>query len=94
MKIIYKDDNLAVINKPAGLLVHPTSPRLRRTSPTNRGEQDTLVHEIIKKWPEIKNHKWNDPTRPGIVHRLDKDTSGLLIIAKNPETLEKLGFGK
>jgi len=79
MKIIYEDNNIIVIDKPADLTVHPTKP-----------EQDnTLFNELLAYYPEIKNV--GDPStssgqvnlRPGIVHRLDKDTSGLMIIAKN-----------
>ncbi len=80
MRIIYENKNLVVIDKPAGLLVHPT----------DKNEKDTLMHQISEKWPEIKKHNWQNPSRAGIVHRLDKDTSGLIIIAKNPKKLEQL----
>lgn len=82
--IIFQNDNLAVINKPCGLLVHKTNQNDTRT---------TLVNLIINQWPIIKSPPtggWPDPTRPGIVHRLDQDTSGLIIIAKNPDTLLEL----
>ncbi len=72
MKIIYEDKNIIVINKPADLIVHPNNPE----------QKNTLVDELLAYCPEIKN-VGNDPMRPGIVHRLDKDTSGLIIIAKN-----------
>ncbi len=78
--IIYEDENILVISKPAGILVHPTS----------KNEKNTLIDWLISKHPEIKNI--GDPStssrqeRPGIVHRLDKDTSGLMIIAKNNKT--------
>lgn len=74
LTIIYEDNDLAVINKPANLLTHPAHD-LKELS---------LVSLIIKQWPDILNHTWPDKTRMGIVHRLDKDTSGLIIIAKNP----------
>ena len=73
--IIYEDQDILIINKPARLLVHPTT----------KGEKDTLVDWLIKKYPQIKNVGENKQ-RPGIIHRLDKDTSGLLIIAKNQKT--------
>lgn len=78
MKIIYQNENLAILNKPAGILVHPTK----------ANEKNTIVDFIIKKWPTIHQNfiKQTDQSRIGIVHRLDKNTSGLIIIAKNPET--------
>lgn len=71
-KIIYEDDDVAVINKPAGLLVHPTE----------RNEKNSLVGWLKARYPDIKS-VGEDISRPGIVHRLDKDTSGLMIVAKN-----------
>src|SRR4030042_4992450 len=62
--IIYEDDNLIVIDKPAGLLAHPV-----------KDEKDTLIDILIRKYPDAQ-----------LVHRLDKDTSGLMIIAKNEKT--------
>lgn len=76
MKIIYEDKNLAVLDKPAGILVHPTE----------ANEHNTIVDFIIDRFPVIKKYDWPDKTRPGIVHRLDKDTSGLILIAKNTDT--------
>ncbi|MBM3243219.1 MAG: RluA family pseudouridine synthase [Candidatus Omnitrophica bacterium] len=69
LDIIYEDDSLAVINKPAGLVVHP--------APGNY--EHTLVNALKHAFKELSDI---NPGRPGIVHRLDKDTSGLLIIAK------------
>ena len=79
LDVLYEDHHLLVINKPPGLVVHP--------APGNwRG---TLVSALLHHWqgplPGL------DPARPGIVHRLDKDTSGVLVIAKDPETLTALG---
>ena len=79
-KIIYESENYLVIDKPAGVLVHPTS----------ANEPDTLVNYLEEKYPGFKDQAWLEPERAGIVHRLDKETSGLIILAKNPETLEKL----
>ena len=71
IEIVYEDDDLAVINKPQGLVVHPA----------NGNENGTLVNALLY---HLKNlSSINGVVRPGIVHRLDKDTSGLLIIAKN-----------
>ena len=71
LDIVYEDDDLAVINKPKGLVVHPA----------NGNENGTLVNALLF---HLKNLSGiNGVVRPGIVHRLDKDTSGLLIVAKN-----------
>lgn len=71
LDIVYEDHDLLVINKPAGMVVHPAAGH----------ETGTLVHAVLSHSPEmvgIGNEK-----RPGIVHRLDKNTSGLIIVAKN-----------
>ncbi len=75
LSIIFEDENYAIIDKPAGLVVHPGS-----------GNKDhTLVHALIHHFgKELSSSGGSE--RPGIVHRLDKDTSGLLIIAKNNKT--------
>jgi len=78
--IIAENNDYLIVDKPAGLLVHETSAH----------EPETLSNWLMQKYPEIKNLDWIDNTRIGIVHRLDKDTSGLTILAKNPEILEKL----
>jgi len=79
MKIIFEDDNIIVLEKPSNLTVHPTKP-----------EQDnTLVNQLLAKYPEIKN-VGDDPSRPGLVHRLDKHTSGLMVVAKNQKSFEHL----
>jgi 23S rRNA pseudouridine1911/1915/1917 synthase len=79
IKIIYEDDDILAVNKPAGLLVHCAE----------NSKEPTLVDWLIKKYPEIKNIG-EDQSRPGIVHRLDKDTSGVLLVAKNQKTFEYL----
>jgi len=71
LRIVHLDDSLAVIDKPAGLVVHP--------APSHRGP--TLVGEL----GEILGGG-DDPERPGIVHRLDKETSGLLVVARDDAT--------
>lgn len=70
-EIVYQDEDLAVINKPQGLVVHPCSS-------TKSG---TLVNGLLYKIKDLSGI--NGQLRPGIVHRLDKDTSGLLVVAKN-----------
>lgn len=67
---LYEDEDVIVVDKPPGIVVHPAPGH-------NTG---TLVHGLLYRCPDIDG----DPLRPGIVHRLDKDTSGVLIIAKNP----------
>ena len=71
LKIIYEDDDILVIDKPAGIAVHPAP-----GTPSG-----TLVNAILNYLPGIA--KDADSLRPGIVHRLDKDTSGLILVAKN-----------
>jgi len=73
LEVIYEDENLAIINKPAGLVVHP--------APGNY--MHTLVNALLQHFKKLSDIS---PQRPGIVHRLDKETSGLLVIAKNNPT--------
>jgi len=68
-----------VIDKPAALLVHPTK----------AGQNDTLANGLIAYYPSMKN-VGDDSSRPGLVHRLDKDTSGLIVVAKNNRTFKYL----
>ncbi|WEK82476.1 MAG: pseudouridylate synthase [Candidatus Phytoplasma pruni] len=74
LDIIYEDDGLAVINKPVNLVVHPSS--------SYKGI--TLVNGLLYQIPVLKKIQG---TRPGIVHRLDKDTTGLMIVGKTEETI-------
>ena len=78
LKIIYEDENVLVIDKPAGIVVFPEG----------KTTEKTLIDYLIKRYPELK--KAGRPPRYGIVHRLDKDTSGILLVAKNGKTLESL----
>ncbi len=73
ISIVYEDKNLLVINKPSGLITHPKNAE---------DKQESITGWLVKKYPEIAT-VGEDPLRPGLVHRLDKDTSGLLVIAKN-----------
>lgn len=72
LDIVYEDADILVVNKPAGLLVHPTLTHPRHT----------LVNALVARYPDIVT-VGESPLRPGLVHRLDKDTSGLLVVAKN-----------
>ena len=80
LDIIYQDDYLVVLNKPAGLTVHPPS----------AGIQHTLVNALLFNFDMLSDIAGS--LKPGIVHRLDRDTSGLLVIAKDNETHEKLAL--
>ena len=72
LDIVYEDDELIVINKPAGISMHP-----------GPGNYDNTVVNALINYEKIKLSNIGDELRPGIVHRIDKDTSGLVVIAKN-----------
>ncbi len=72
LDIVYKDEYLAVVNKPSGMVTHP--------APGNY--EHTLVNGLLYEFNNLSTFH-EDPVRPGIVHRLDKDTSGLLVVALN-----------
>ena len=78
LDIIYEDDDLIIINKKSGMVVHPAPGHYT----------GTLVNALLYKHKNLAGDKF----RPGIVHRLDKDTSGLMIVAKNEEMLEKISL--
>ncbi len=78
LDILYEDEHLIVINKPPGIVVHPSAGH--RTG--------TLVHAVLAHCPRIAGV--GGKARPGVVHRLDKDTSGLLIMAKDDRTHQAL----
>ena len=81
LNIVYEDDDLMVVNKPAGLVVHPGHGNYR----------GTLVNAIAWHMKDIPDYDANDP-HVGLVHRIDKDTSGLLVIAKTPDAKTNLGL--
>jgi 23S rRNA pseudouridine1911/1915/1917 synthase len=82
--VLFEDDQILVVNKPAGLVVHPAGPH----------QDDTLIQRL---WPKLaaqwagqaRNGKTSD-SRPGVVHRLDRGTSGVMIIAKTPSAAKSL----
>jgi 23S rRNA pseudouridine1911/1915/1917 synthase len=78
LDIIYEDEDLAIINKPQGLVVHPASSY----------KETTLVHGLLHQMSDLSDI--NGVIRPGIVHRIDKDTSGLLIVAKHDKAHQLL----
>lgn len=74
LDIVYEDDSLLVVNKPAGMVVHPAAGIF----------QGTLVNALLAHCPQVANV--GGVERAGIVHRLDKETSGLIVVAKDPQT--------
>lgn len=76
--VVHADDDVIVVDKPAGLVVHPGAGH----------EHGTLVHGLLARFPEIATV--GDPARPGIVHRLDRGTSGLLVVARTPAAYDAL----
>ena len=77
LNIVFEDDDIVVVNKTAGMVVHP-----------GHGNQTgTLINGLIYHFDNLPN---NSSNRPGLVHRIDKDTSGLLVVAKNDNAMTKL----
>ena len=79
LDIIYEDDDLLIINKPAGIIMHPGA-----------GNYDKTIVNALIHYNKDSLSTIGDELRPGIVHRIDKDTSGLVVIAKNNEVHENL----
>ena len=103
-RVIYDADDIVVLDKPSGLLTHPVrgpegaqgKPTSNGTHPTARGEAESVVSWLLARYPDVTGV--GDPStgsghellRPGIVHRLDKETSGLLVVAKTQGAYEEL----
>jgi 23S rRNA pseudouridine1911/1915/1917 synthase len=81
LEIIYEDDDLLIINKPAGIIMHPGA-----------GNYDKTIVNALMHYNKDTLSTIGDELRPGIVHRIDKDTSGLIVIAKNNTTHENLSY--
>ena len=79
LKIIYEDEDLLIIDKPSGIIMHPGAGNYN----------ETVVNALINYNPENLSNI-GDELRPGIVHRIDKNTSGLVVIAKNNQAHENL----
>ena len=79
LKIIYEDNDLLIIDKPAGIIMHPGA-----------GNYDKTIVNALMNYNKKSLSNIGDELRPGIVHRIDKNTSGLVVIAKNNETHENL----
>ena len=72
LRVVHADDAVVVIDKPPGLVVHPGAGH----------SAGTVAQGLLARFPDMAGQDWADPTRPGIVHRLDKGTSGLLMAAR------------
>ena len=81
LNIVYEDENLMVINKPAGIIMHPGA-----------GNYDNTIVNALINYDKKLSSRIGDELRPGIVHRIDKNTSGLVVVAKNNFTHENLSF--
>jgi len=80
LDIVHVDEQVIVVDKPPGLVVHPGA-----------GHEDgTLVNGLLARFPDLDSVDWPDPTRPGIVHRIDRETSGLLMIARTRRCSDEL----
>ena len=80
LDIIYEDEAVIVLNKPAGMVVHPACGNY----------SGTLVNALLYHFPGLARGKFPDINRVGLVHRLDKDTSGVMVVAKNSTSLSRL----
>jgi 23S rRNA pseudouridine1911/1915/1917 synthase len=78
LRVLYEDAEIAVLDKPAGLIVHPGAGR----------STGTLAHHLLDRYPEMAGV--GGPGRPGIVHRLDQGTSGVLVVARTPAAYQRL----
>jgi len=83
LEILYEDDDLAIINKPAGMMVHAGA-----GATDDRRNRGTLVNALLQRFAALSSV--SGEMRPGIVHRLDKETSGLIVVAKNDASHRKL----
>ncbi|MDP9249284.1 MAG: RluA family pseudouridine synthase [bacterium] len=82
IKILYEDKDILVIDKPSGIAVHPDG----------KTKEKTITDWVLKNYPRMKNvgEPLGEIARPGVVHRLDKETSGVLLLAKNQKAYEFL----
>lgn len=77
--VVHEDAHLVVVDKPAGMHTHPQRP----------GERGTLANALVARYPETR-HVGHSPLEPGLVHRLDRETSGILLVARDTETFDTL----
>jgi 23S rRNA pseudouridine1911/1915/1917 synthase len=88
LDVVYEDDSLAVINKPAGMMVHAGAGAAGEDEEDDPRTKGTLVNALLYRFNKLSQE--GGPLRPGIVHRLDKETSGLMIVAKTDAAHRKL----
>jgi 23S rRNA pseudouridine1911/1915/1917 synthase len=88
--VIFENDDFLVIDKPAGLMVHGVRLSSKRRVDEERAKERTLVDWLIERYPEIRTVGDEPQLRPGIVHRLDKETSGVMLVAKTQTSFEYL----
>ena len=96
-RIIYESPDFLILNKPSGLQVHPARinehrQKIRAGNDEAKGasSQPTLTDWLVRHYPEVKTVGDDPAMRPGIVHRLDKETSGIMIVPRNQKTFEYL----
>lgn len=87
-EVIFENKDFIIVNKPSGLMVHAVKINSKRRIDEERSKEPTLVDWLIKRYPEIKMVGDEPTLRPGIVHRLDKDTSGVMIVARTQASFE------
>lgn len=78
LDIIFENDDVIIVNKPAGMVVHPAAGH----------SSGTLVHAVLAHIPDLEDN--GEEQRPGVIHRLDKDTSGLILLAKNKRARQEI----
>ncbi len=88
LSIVYEDENVIIIDKPAGLSVHPR--QTKNGAPVAEEIDNTLASGLLAHYPPLASVGDCPEIRPGIVHRLDKNTSGLMVVAKNQQSFEWL----
>jgi 23S rRNA pseudouridine1911/1915/1917 synthase len=88
IKVLYEDKNILAIDKPSGISVHPSA----SLGASSKSKEKTITDWVLKNYPKMKGvgEPLGEIDRPGIVHRLDKDTSGVLLLAKNQKAHEFL----
>jgi 23S rRNA pseudouridine1911/1915/1917 synthase len=78
--VLFEDENLVALDKPAGL----------HTAPLRAGETETLLARVIERFPDVGGLPGVKPVEPGLVHRLDRETSGIVVVARTPEAFSAL----
>jgi 23S rRNA pseudouridine1911/1915/1917 synthase len=93
IKVLYEDSNILAIDKPSGISVHPAVEQAHYGAGSKSKKKESFITDwVLENYPKMKNvgEPMGDIARPGIVHRLDRDTSGVLLLAKNQKAHEFL----